>query len=95
MDALSILMMLVWISMLVMWFLQHDKRPNGKTRGVFAMKEPEGGARAAGGPARQSGGHKGIALQRARPAPPAPRSDHLTKGAAAPGDAPPFHPEYR
>lgn len=93
MDSLAILIMLIWVSLMIPWFLKHDRKPDGKTGGIFAMTEPDGGVRAAGRPARQSRGRRGIAPQRGRSAAAvAAHPPGLPANAAAPGTISSFHP---
>lgn len=58
MDGLGLLVVLIGLTMLVPWLLRHDKSPDSRTRGIFAMKEPEGGAGTAGRPQWQGGARR-------------------------------------
>lgn len=96
MASLAFLIMLIWISLMIPWFLKHDKQPDGKTGGIFAMLEPEGGVRTAGRPERQSRRRRGTAPQRGRSAAAVPaRPPGLPANAAAPGTVSSFHPGRR
>jgi hypothetical protein len=41
MEAIALLGVYIFFSMLLRWFVAHDKAPDEKTRGLFAMREPE------------------------------------------------------
>ncbi len=79
-DGLGLLIVMVGMVMLVRWLLQNDKAPDGKTRGLYALRGPEQGAERG----RRQGrlGSQRIAAKPApaaaphfSPAPPAMRSD--------------------
>ena len=40
MEGTAYLFMLIGVAMLLRWFLVHDKKPDEKTGGLFAMREP-------------------------------------------------------
>ena len=40
MEGISLLCVFIGISMLIRWLVVHDKAPNEKTHGLFAMREP-------------------------------------------------------
>jgi len=40
MEGTAYLFMLIGVAMLLRWFLVHDKKPDEKTGGFFAMREP-------------------------------------------------------
>jgi hypothetical protein len=41
MEGVALLGIFIVITMLLRWFVVHDKAPDGKTHGLFAMREPE------------------------------------------------------
>ncbi len=49
MEGTAYLFMLIGVAMLLHWFLVHDKKPDEKTGGLFAMREPEDRRPAASG----------------------------------------------
>jgi hypothetical protein len=61
-DGLGVLLTMVGMTMLIRWLLQHDKAPDGKTRGFYALREPEQGAAA-------GRGRRGSPRPAAKPAP--------------------------
>jgi len=40
MEGIALIGVFVAVSMLMRWLFVHDKAPDGKTRGLFAMMEP-------------------------------------------------------
>ena len=40
MEGIGLLCVFIGISMLLRWLVVHDKAPNDKTQGLFAMREP-------------------------------------------------------
>lgn len=83
MEGLALLIVLIWVSLLVQWLLRHDKAPDGMTRGLFALKEPEDGTRAEPRGQGQIGARRGGAPPRAPGAAAAqPHPDQLSGNAA-------------
>jgi hypothetical protein len=41
MEGMALVGVFIGIAMLVRWLVVHDKAPEGKTRGLFAMREPQ------------------------------------------------------
>ena len=87
MDGLGLLVALIGLTILIPWLLRHDKSPGSKTRGIFAMKEPEGGAGATDRPHWQGG------ARRPPRAPAAPLPPRPAGFAGPPDQARPWFPK--
>ena len=44
-EGIALVGVFIAISMLLRWLVLHDDAPDGRTRGLFAMREPEGAER--------------------------------------------------
>lgn len=74
MAGLLLLITMTGMAMLVLWVIRHDKAPDGQTRGLYAMREPE--QRTSAGQDRLQGnpGARGASAARPSSAATSPRS---------------------